>query len=38
MQRFYNIPNRANGKFSRLAYKIHPKNLSGSFMRGGIRL
>lgn len=38
MQRFYNKPSNANAKFGRLAYRIHPKNLSGSFMRGGIRL
>lgn len=38
MQRFYNNPKKAQGKFSRSAYKIHPLNLKGAFIRGGIRL
>lgn len=38
MKRFYNNPSRANAKFSRLAYKTNRLNLTGGFMRGGIRL
>jgi hypothetical protein len=38
MKRFINSPSNAQSKFSHFAYKIHPLNLKGSFMRGGIRL
>lgn len=38
MKRFVNNPNKANSKFSHLAYGINKMNLKGSPMRGGIRL
>lgn len=38
MKRFYNNPNKANAKFSHLAYRINKMNMTGGFMRGGIRL
>ncbi len=38
MKRFINNPKKANKKFSSLAWKIHPRNMQGSPMRGGIRL
>lgn len=38
MQRFYNNPKKAQRKFGHNAYKIHPLNLKGAFIRGGIRL
>lgn len=38
MKRFINNPNKANAKFSKLAWKIHPNNMKGSPMRGGIRI
>lgn len=38
MQRFYNRPSRANAKFSRMAFRIHPLNLNYGNMRGGMRL
>lgn len=38
MQRFITSPQEAQSKFSTLAYRIHPFNMRGTFMRGGIRL
>lgn len=38
MNRFIMNPQSAQSKFSTLAYRIHPLNLHGGFMRGGIRL
>ena len=38
MKRFYNNPNKANAKFSRMAYYTNRMNLTGGFARGGIRL
>ena len=38
MKRFYNNPNRANAKFSRMAYYTNRMNLIGGYARGGIRL
>lgn len=38
MKRFINNPSNAQAKFSRYAYGIHPMNMRGAYMRGGIRL
>lgn len=38
MKRFYNRPGRAQGKFSRYAYRMHLRNLRPTAQRGGTRL
>lgn len=38
MKRFINKPKNAHKAFSRFAFKINPLNLTGAYMRGGIRL
>ena len=38
MKRFINKPSNAHAKFSKYAFKINPMNLTGAYIRGGIRL
>ncbi|UPW41991.1 hypothetical protein [Dipodfec virus RodF1_47] len=38
MKRLIRSPQSAQAEFSKYAYRIHPQNMVGSYMRGGIRL